>query len=59
MGTTDDLNFIVFADGDGAGVVFVAEFFGERGAHDLATDAGGSGEVGLAALASGGADVCL
>lgn len=37
-------------------VVLLTELLGERGAHDVATNAGRSAEVRLARLAAGGVD---
>ena len=57
VGPSDNLHLVVSTNRDGAGVVLFAELLGEVCRHDLATHAGGSREVSLAALAAGGRDV--
>lgn len=53
VSSTDNLNFVVLADGHRAGVVLVAELLGERCRHDLATNAGWGREVRQARLTAG------
>lgn len=71
---TDDHDLVVLADGDAsdlgtsancceldadiAYVVLLAKLLAERGAHDVAADAGRSTEVLLARLAPGGVEGC-
>lgn len=55
--STDDLNLVILADRHGADVVLVTELLRERSAHDLSSHARGSGEVSLAVLPAGAADV--
>jgi len=50
--SSNDGDFIIFADGDGADVVLLAQLFAQRSAHDCPTLAGGSREVRLARLPS-------
>ncbi|GAO51632.1 hypothetical protein G7K_5728-t1 [Saitoella complicata NRRL Y-17804] len=57
LGTTDNEDLVVLADGHGADTVLLTELLGEGSRHEGAADGGGSGEVGLAALAAGGGDV--
>lgn len=40
-------------------VVLLTELLAERGAHDVATNAGGGLEVRLARLAAGGVEGCI
>lgn len=57
VGTADDHDFVVDADGHGAGAVLGAQLLGQRSAHDDAALMGGSVEVSLPGLATGRADV--
>jgi len=58
VGTADDRNLIILADGDAANVVLLTELLAERGAHDVAADARRSTEVRLARLAPRGVEGC-
>ena len=49
-------HFIVFADGDAADAVLLAQLLAQRGAHDLPSDVRGSREVSPSVLASGRGD---
>lgn len=48
---SNNLDFVVLADGHGANVVLLPQLFGERGRHDLAADVGRRIEMPLAVLA--------
>ncbi|KAI3704578.1 hypothetical protein L1987_74803 [Smallanthus sonchifolius] len=50
VGPTDDLDLVVFADGDGSDVVLAPEFGGERCAHQHTADARRRGEMRLPAF---------
>jgi len=52
-------DFVVFADGDGADIVFFSEFLAERGAHDSASYTGGSAEMEFARLAPRGSETMV
>lgn len=57
VGTTDDQDLVVDADGHRAGVVLSTQFLGQGGAHHDAAGMRGSAEVSLYRLAARRADV--
>lgn len=48
------LDFVIFPNGHGLDIVFLAELLGEGGRHEPPPDVGGSCEVPLAALPARG-----
>jgi hypothetical protein len=57
VGTTNDHDFVILADGDRTNTVLLTEFLGQRSTHDLATNIGGGGEMSLSALTARRTDV--
>jgi hypothetical protein len=51
-GASDNLHGVALADGDGSDVVLGLEVLAQMAAHDLSSEVGGSGEVGLSGLSS-------
>jgi hypothetical protein len=57
VGTADNHNFVILANGDGTNAVLFTELLGQRGAHDLTANIGGGGKVSLSALTARRTDV--
>jgi hypothetical protein len=57
VGTTNDHDFVILADGDRTNAVLLTEFLGQRSTHNLTTNIGGSGEMSLSALTARRTDV--
>jgi len=56
---TNDADLIIFTDGHGADVIFLTEFFGQRGGHANTTLGGARGKVSLPAVSAGGGNGAL
>ena len=57
VSTTDNHDFVVLANRDGANAVLFTEFLGERSTHDLTANIRGGGKVSLSALTARRTDV--